>query len=204
MTRWLLVLCDDYYNYHHHHTHQQHFRSILRCNALHPQRNTRRHQRIYYSGRVSSQRYKRIGVIVVLYAAEKWQFIHYCISNGSIAIIITIIIVLRQHHHLYHHYHMSSSSVSQSSWHISYLGAPHTMDMVYSDTWSKAYSRTTAAFPAPWTTADRKFRPSVSMYHCCLLMMLIMIIIITMMMIIVIRRNDHRWRHDYRHHHKYH
>jgi len=40
-------------------------------------------------------------------------------------------------------------------------GAPHTMDMVYSDIWGKAYSRTTAAFPAPWITAERKFWPSV-------------------------------------------
>ena len=42
--------------------------------------------------------------------------------------------------------------------------APHTMDMVYADEWKKAYSRTTAAFPAPWITPDRKFWPTVGRY----------------------------------------
>ena len=40
-------------------------------------------------------------------------------------------------------------------------GAPHTMDMVYQDDWSKPYSRTTAAFPAPWVKPDQKFWPTV-------------------------------------------
>jgi glycine dehydrogenase len=40
-------------------------------------------------------------------------------------------------------------------------GAPHTMDMVYADDWNKPYSRTVAAFPAPWTNAACKFWPTV-------------------------------------------
>lgn len=40
-------------------------------------------------------------------------------------------------------------------------GAPHTMDMVYADEWNRAYSRTTAAFPAPWTNEVTKFWPTV-------------------------------------------
>jgi glycine dehydrogenase len=40
-------------------------------------------------------------------------------------------------------------------------GAPHTMDMVYDDNWNRAYSRTTAAFPAPWITHASKFWPTV-------------------------------------------
>ena len=40
-------------------------------------------------------------------------------------------------------------------------GAPHTMDMVYKDDWSKSYSRTVAAFPAPWVKPDQKFWPTV-------------------------------------------
>lgn len=39
--------------------------------------------------------------------------------------------------------------------------APHTMDVVYADHWDRAYSRTTAAFPAPWVNAARKFWPTV-------------------------------------------
>jgi len=39
--------------------------------------------------------------------------------------------------------------------------APHTMRAVVSDTWSHAYGREQAAFPAPWTR-DRKFWPAVS------------------------------------------
>jgi glycine dehydrogenase len=39
-------------------------------------------------------------------------------------------------------------------------GAPHTADMVVSDTWNRGYSREQAAFPAPWTR-DRKFWPFV-------------------------------------------
>ena len=40
-------------------------------------------------------------------------------------------------------------------------GAPHTMDMVYADEWTKQYSRTTAAFPAPWVNSSTKFWPTV-------------------------------------------
>lgn len=40
-------------------------------------------------------------------------------------------------------------------------GAPHTMDMVYADEWTKRYSRTTAAFPAPWVNSAAKFWPTV-------------------------------------------
>lgn len=40
-------------------------------------------------------------------------------------------------------------------------GAPHTMDMVYDGEWTKRYSRTTAAFPAPWVTSSSKFWPTV-------------------------------------------
>jgi glycine dehydrogenase len=39
--------------------------------------------------------------------------------------------------------------------------APHTMRAVVSDSWSHAYGREQAAFPAPWTR-DRKFWPAVS------------------------------------------
>jgi glycine dehydrogenase len=38
--------------------------------------------------------------------------------------------------------------------------APHPCDVVVSDSWSHAYSRETAAFPAPWTR-ERKFWPFV-------------------------------------------
>ena len=38
--------------------------------------------------------------------------------------------------------------------------APHTMHAVVSDSWSHAYAREQAAFPAPWTR-DRKFWPTV-------------------------------------------
>ena len=40
-------------------------------------------------------------------------------------------------------------------------GAPHTMDVVYADNWTKPYSRQTAAFPAPWVNAANKFWPTV-------------------------------------------
>lgn len=40
-------------------------------------------------------------------------------------------------------------------------GAPHTMDMVLTDNWTKPYSREQAAFPAPWLDAARKFWPTV-------------------------------------------
>jgi glycine dehydrogenase len=39
--------------------------------------------------------------------------------------------------------------------------APHTAAVVCADTWTRAYSRTQAAFPAPWV-ASNKFWPSVS------------------------------------------
>ncbi|MCC6318957.1 MAG: aminomethyl-transferring glycine dehydrogenase [Gemmatimonadaceae bacterium] len=39
--------------------------------------------------------------------------------------------------------------------------APHTQQVVISDTWNRSYSRERAAFPAPWTR-DRKFWPAVS------------------------------------------
>jgi glycine dehydrogenase len=39
--------------------------------------------------------------------------------------------------------------------------APHTVDVVVSDSWNHAYSREKAAFPAPWTR-ERKFWPAVS------------------------------------------
>lgn len=39
--------------------------------------------------------------------------------------------------------------------------APHTMDMVMSNTWDRKYSRTQAAFPAPWQGPSRKFWPTV-------------------------------------------
>jgi glycine dehydrogenase len=39
--------------------------------------------------------------------------------------------------------------------------APHTVDVVVSDSWNHAYSREQAAFPAPWTR-ERKFWPYVS------------------------------------------
>jgi glycine dehydrogenase len=39
--------------------------------------------------------------------------------------------------------------------------APHTMDVVYSDNWNRAYTRTKAAFPAPWVNHSTKFWPTV-------------------------------------------
>ncbi len=39
--------------------------------------------------------------------------------------------------------------------------APHTAAVVTADTWDRPYSRTTAAYPAPWTQ-EAKFWPSVS------------------------------------------
>jgi glycine dehydrogenase len=39
--------------------------------------------------------------------------------------------------------------------------APHTAESVMADTWTHPYSRTVAAFPAPWTKAS-KFWPSVA------------------------------------------
>jgi glycine dehydrogenase len=39
--------------------------------------------------------------------------------------------------------------------------APHTQEVVISDSWNRAYSRERAAFPAPWTR-ERKFWPAVS------------------------------------------
>jgi len=39
--------------------------------------------------------------------------------------------------------------------------APHTQEVVISDTWSRRYSRESAAYPAPWTR-ESKFWPSVS------------------------------------------
>jgi glycine dehydrogenase len=38
--------------------------------------------------------------------------------------------------------------------------APHTLEVVLSDSWSRAYSRERAAFPLPWVR-ERKFWPSV-------------------------------------------
>jgi glycine dehydrogenase len=38
--------------------------------------------------------------------------------------------------------------------------APHTADQVAGDTWSRAYSRETAAYPAPWLR-EHKFWPAV-------------------------------------------
>jgi glycine dehydrogenase len=40
--------------------------------------------------------------------------------------------------------------------------APHTADMVVSDSWSHPYSRERAAFPAPWTH-EHKFWPAVGL-----------------------------------------
>ena len=40
--------------------------------------------------------------------------------------------------------------------------APHTADMVISDSWDKPYAREKAAYPAPWTR-DAKFWPSVGL-----------------------------------------
>ncbi len=40
--------------------------------------------------------------------------------------------------------------------------APHTADMVISDSWDKPYGREKAAYPAPWTR-DAKFWPSVGL-----------------------------------------
>lgn len=39
--------------------------------------------------------------------------------------------------------------------------APHTMDMVYAETWTRQYSRKVAGFPAPWTNPGSKFWPTV-------------------------------------------
>jgi glycine dehydrogenase len=39
--------------------------------------------------------------------------------------------------------------------------APHTMDMIATEHWYRVYSRETAAFPAPWIHAGRKFWPTV-------------------------------------------
>ncbi len=39
--------------------------------------------------------------------------------------------------------------------------APHTQEVVISDSWDRGYSRERAAFPAPWTR-ERKFWPAVS------------------------------------------
>ena len=39
--------------------------------------------------------------------------------------------------------------------------APHTMDMIADSKWDRKYSRETAAFPAPWTNASKKFWPTV-------------------------------------------
>jgi glycine dehydrogenase len=39
--------------------------------------------------------------------------------------------------------------------------APHTMDMVMCDEWKRSYSRTKAAFPAPWCNPGHKFWPTV-------------------------------------------
>jgi glycine dehydrogenase len=39
--------------------------------------------------------------------------------------------------------------------------APHTMDMIAAADWDRKYSRETAAFPAPWTNAAKKFWPTV-------------------------------------------
>jgi glycine dehydrogenase len=39
--------------------------------------------------------------------------------------------------------------------------APHTMDIVSADNWTRAYSRKTAAFPAPWVNEQTKFWPTV-------------------------------------------
>lgn len=40
-------------------------------------------------------------------------------------------------------------------------GAPHTMDMVFADDWTRKYSRKVAGFPAPWTNPSTKFWPTV-------------------------------------------
>lgn len=39
--------------------------------------------------------------------------------------------------------------------------APHTMDMVVAEPWNKPYTRTQAAFPAPWVNEANKFWPTV-------------------------------------------
>ena len=39
--------------------------------------------------------------------------------------------------------------------------APHTAQMIAADKWDHPYSRQQAAFPAPWTRAD-KFWPAVA------------------------------------------
>lgn len=38
--------------------------------------------------------------------------------------------------------------------------APHTWEMCFEDEWDKPYTRTQAAFPAPWVKAN-KFWPTV-------------------------------------------
>lgn len=39
--------------------------------------------------------------------------------------------------------------------------APHTMDMVYAENWTRKYSRKVAGFPAPWTNPESKYWPTV-------------------------------------------
>jgi glycine dehydrogenase len=39
--------------------------------------------------------------------------------------------------------------------------APHTMDVVINDNWNRPYSRSKAAFPAPWVNESNKFWPTV-------------------------------------------
>ena len=39
--------------------------------------------------------------------------------------------------------------------------APHTLDVVTAAEWTRLYSRTQAAFPAPWITRNNKFWPTV-------------------------------------------
>jgi glycine dehydrogenase len=39
--------------------------------------------------------------------------------------------------------------------------APHTMDMVYAEPWTRQYSRKVAGFPASWTNPESKFWPTV-------------------------------------------
>ena len=39
--------------------------------------------------------------------------------------------------------------------------APHTVDVATAETWTRAYPRKVAAFPAPWITPSNKFWPTV-------------------------------------------
>jgi glycine dehydrogenase len=39
--------------------------------------------------------------------------------------------------------------------------APHTMDMVYAEPWTRQYSRKVAGFPAAWTNPESKYWPTV-------------------------------------------